>query len=109
MKIDTNLYPEDESDMQLIEQLSAVRQLAVDELEMTEAEAGHTFLLFALAMQSDEKAAETTDTLFECPECGSGATDVEAAQIGGKPVVKPCGCPTEWGVLPDDGVATLTD
>jgi len=102
MKTEVHLTPETEEEVELLERLVEVRRFAIEDTELSPSSIAGIFAQMSAGMAGEEESYETASDAIQCPVCGNNAQEVTAGEIGGKPIVEPCGCEADWDDLPPD-------
>jgi len=103
MKTEVHITPENEEEVELLEELVKVRNYAVEETDLEREAVAGVFAQMAAGLAGEEGGMHgQPDAMFECPECGRPAQDASSGELGGSPRVEPCGCQTVWEALPAD-------
>lgn len=111
MFTDLDIEPETQAELELLEDLAAVRNVAleqgIDQVDIARAMIVYGEVLLRkdfdnpnLHASSDEAESEHQDG--GCPNCGGVIEDVEIIELGSLPEVQPCGCEVELDLLPDE-------
>lgn len=101
MIIDIQITPESEDEVTLIEKLTEAREYGLTETDLSDQEIAAVFSQFAagITMEADVEGEEHG---LHCPECGTPIQDVTSRGMGMPPIVKPCGCKSEWEDIPPE-------
>lgn len=100
MKTGINIQAETDEEIEVIDMLTTARQIGLEEAEMDPEDLANLFSLFAVGIIEGQEVEQRPE--FECPHCGEGVFDHESAEMGGDPVLQPCGCQVPWVEIPNE-------
>ena len=102
MEWEINAIPETEEEVQFIEQLAAVREHGLEELDL-ERESVAMLVIQTGAVLIDPNIDDPVKQVDvpDCPVCETPLRQVDTEGIGSKPRGEPCGCQLEWSDVPD--------
>jgi formylmethanofuran dehydrogenase subunit E len=101
VKLDIAIQPENEEEVEFLDQLTEARTYAIEETSLSEAEIAAVFSQFSSGLCTEHTPAERHGEV-ECPTCGEPVKAVDAPAMGSDPTCKPCGHEVEWADLPAD-------
>jgi hypothetical protein len=105
--MDTELYinPESHAESELLKDLAAVREMALDEGIDREVVA-RVMMVYGEALLREEFGGSdlhaSSERPHHCPNCGVEIEDVEILGLGHMPEIIPCGCEVEIDNIPGD-------
>lgn len=103
MRVDFVLDPDSKEEVEVVEQLSDIRNYALFEADMSEEEFVMLLSQFQTATLDETWEPEDFSSVqYECPVCGGPVEDIVVEGIGVDPVVEPCEHETTFDELPEE-------